>query len=313
MGSYIGIDISKHHLDIAIGDQMTQIKNDQSSIRQWISQVIQDHESIDLIVCEPTGGYERLLVRELQHDQLPVVIEHANKIRAFAKSQGQLAKTDRVDAQMIARYAALIQPQPKQIPLAESTESIRALLKRREQLVDMRAQEQTRLDKQLPNDIQTFIQEHIDYLNEQIKQVDQKIKDERQTSHVNPQVELLCSIPAIGTQTALMVLAYLPEIAESTPKQLASLVGVAPFNRDSGQYRGKRFIQGGRQALRKSLYMAAVAAIKWNQPLADFYQRLVNRGKSAKVALVAVMNKMLRMIRSVYQRGTPWIDYQQNA
>jgi transposase len=215
---------------------------------------------------------------------------------------------------MIARYAALIQPQPKQPLLAETTETIRAWLKRREQLVEARIQEQTRLDKMLPNDVQTLIQQHIDYLSQQIQEVEQKIqKEKQQASHVNQQVQLLCSIPAIGQQTALTVLAYLPEIAESTPKQLASLVGVAPFNRDSGQYRGKRFIQGGRQALRRTLYMAAVAAIKWNQPLADFYQRLIHRGKPAKVALVAVMNKMLRMIRSVYQRGTPWVNEQQHA
>ena len=145
-------------------------------------------------------------------------------------------------------------------------------------------------------------------MEQQIQSVQQEIEQATKQSSLQKDVDLLTSIPGIGRQTALMILTFLPEIGVLENKSLAALVGVAPFNRDSGQFRGKRFIQGGRKALRKALYMAAVASIRWNKPLKEFYHRLILRGKCAKVSLVAVINKMIAMVNSVYKRQSPWIE-----
>ncbi|WP_157832672.1 transposase [Candidatus Regiella insecticola] len=156
--------------------------------------------------------------------------------------------------------------------------------------------------------LKEFISSHIDFLNEQIEVVQQEINELTAQSEMREKVNLLTSIPGIGQQTALMILTLLPEIASSENKSLAALVGVAPFNRDSGKFRGKRFIQGGRKTLRKALYMAAVAAVRWNKPLADFYHRLRAKGKCRKVAIVAVMHKLVAIVSSVYKRKSPWVE-----
>lgn len=307
MGAYIGIDVGKATLDICFSDKITTLSNHPPSIKKWIKEIAKN-KAIELVLCEATGGYERTLVKELQKQEIPVFVEHANKIRSFAKSKGQLAKTDRIDAKLIMEYASTMKPQAKPQYLSESAEEIRDLLKRRNQLLDDKIRETARLDKGYRTKIKKFVLSHIKFLEKQLDCVQKEIDQLAAQAEIQKDVELLTSIPGIGQQTALMILTLLPEMGSLKNKSLAALVGVAPFNRDSGQCRGKRFIQGGRKTLRKALYMAAVAAIRWNQPLATFYRRLRAKGKCGKVAIVAVMNKLLAMINSVYKRQSPWIE-----
>ena len=306
MGEYVGVDVGKSNLDICYSGKIVSIPNELSSINKWVQEI--KKISIELIICEATGGYERPLVNELRKQNIPIFIEHANKIRSFAKSKGLLAKTDRIDAQLIREYASIMKPKPKYYHLSEEALEIRDLLKRRDQLIENKSREAVRLDKQYSPKIKQSIRGHITYLEQQIQSVQQEIEQATKQSSLQKDVDLLTSIPGIGRQTALMILTFLPEIGVLENKSLAALVGVAPFNRDSGQFRGKRFIQGGRKALRKALYMAAVASIRWNKPLKEFYHRLILRGKCAKVSLVAVINKMIAMVNSVYKRQSPWIE-----
>ncbi len=307
MGEYVGVDVGKSTLDICMGDKVVSIANTVPAINKWIKDIAKKM-SIEIIVCEATGGYERPFVNSLRKNHVSIVVEHANKIRAFAKSKGLLAKTDRLDSQLIAEYARMMQPKPKEYRLSEKTSEIRELLKRREQLIEDKGRETARLDKQYSSRIKKSIQNHISYLKKEIKAINQEIEETARQSSIQKEVELLTSIPGIGTQTALMILSFLPELGVLGHKPLAALVGVAPFNRDSGQFRGKRFIQGGRKMIRKAFYMASVASIRWNKPLRAFYERLISKGKSAKTSLVAVMNKMIAMVNSVYKRQSPWVE-----
>ena len=261
-----------------------------------------------LAVCEATGGYERLLVETLGQANIPILVEHPNKIRAFGRTKGLRAKTDSQDARLIFDYANTIKPCIKNYNLSEEQVQIRELLKRRDELIQDKNRESARLDKLPSRAVKRSIQSHLEYLNKQIHGIQEEIDQSAKQPDIQKQVSLLSSIPGIGQQTALMMLTHLPELKGLSSKALAALVGVAPFNRDSGQYQGKRFIQGGRKALRKALYMAAVAAIRWNQPLKLFYQRLRARNKPAKVVLVAVMNKLVAMLSSVYKRQSPWVE-----
>ena len=307
MGEYIGIDVGKTNLDVCFSGKVQTIQNQLSSIKKWIREVKKTIH-IELVLCEATGGYERTLIKELHAQNIPAFIEHANKIRAFAKSKGLLAKTDHIDARLIQEYASMMKPQPKSHQLSENAEKIRDLLKRRNQLLEDKMRETTRLDKEYSAKIKKFIVSHITFLDQQINDVQKEIDTLATQSDIKEHRELLTSIPGIGKQTALMVLTLLPEIGFLETKSLAALVGVAPFNRDSGQFRGKRFIQGGRKTLRKALYMAAVASIRWNKPLTDFYHKLRAKGKCSKVAIVAVMNKLLAMVNSVYKRKSVWVE-----
>ena len=307
MENLIGVDVGKYHLEICFKDKVEQIDNKIACIRKWIRQINRQN-NIDLVVCEATGGYERILVKLLKENNISICVEHANKIRAFAKSKGLLAKTDKIDAQLILKQSQTMNPKPKSCELSKNMGKIRELLKRRDQLIEHKNGEEARLDKLLPLTIKHSIQSHIDFLNRQIQKIQRQIDETSSEKNIKEKVKLLTSIPGIGQQTVLMILAYMPELENANSKQLAALVGVAPFNRDSGCFRGKRFIQGGRKLLRKALYMASIASVRWNRSLNVFYSRLRSRGKCVKVALVAVMNKLLSMIKSVYNRQTPWVE-----
>lgn len=202
----------------------------------------------------------------------------------------------------------MMKPEPKREYLSENAEQIRDLLKRRNQLLDDKMRETARLDKEHSTKIKKSILGHIKFLDKQIESVQAEIDLLATQPEIQCKVDLLTTIPGIGQQTALMTLTLLPEIGFLSSKSLAALVGVAPYNRDSGKFRGKRFIQGGRQTMRKALYMAAVASVRWNKPLVDFYHRLRSKGKCGKVAIVAVMNKLLAMMNSVYKRHSPWVE-----
>ncbi len=306
MNHYIGIDVSKSYLDICDAHQVIHVPNTLTALKKWVKSL--KKIPVTLVVCEATGGYERLLVQLLKQANISILVEHPNKIRAFSRTKGLRAKTDKQDAQLIFNYAKTIKPCVKNYNLSAEEVQIRDLLKRRDELIQDKNREAARSDKLHSKPVKRSIQSHLEYLDKEIHRIQEEIDQSAQQADIQKQVSLLSSIPGIGQQTALMLLTHLPELKGLSSKSLAALVGVAPFNRDSGQYQGKRFIQGGRKALRKALYMAAVAAIRWNQPLKIFYQRLKARNKPAKVALVAVMNKLVAMLNSVYKRQSPWVE-----
>lgn len=309
MKLYVGIDVSKHTLDIYLNNRNVSVENTVSGVADLVKQLQKqqnENNEIGLIACEASGGYERLFVRELQKQEFPVHVAHANKVRAYARAKGLLAKTDKIDAQLISEYARVMTPAADEKLLSESAEILGELLKRREQLHDQKQREQNRLDKEYLLTVIKSIKSHIKWLEEEIEAIDKQIKEQQAHINLKPAMELLISIPGIGNLTASYMLAFLPELGKLDHKQIAALVGVAPFNRDSGLFRGKRFIQGGRAILRKILYMAALASIRWYTEMRLFYQRLRKQGKPAKVAIVAVMRKLIIVLNSIMKRKTPW-------
>lgn len=315
MKQYIGVDVSKARLDVDWRGETKSYKNSKLEINQLIKKLkaLQKSDQLALVICEATGGYEQKVVRACHEAKLPIHMAHANKVRYFAKSQGLLAKTDKLDAQVLSNYGRLLQPKADVLLLNENTEKIGELLKRRDQLQADKKRETNRLDKITSNDIKLSINDHVKWLDKKIKEIEKKLLLLKQADDVVVTHELLTSIPAIGDISAYYLLSYLPEIGKVSHKALAALVGVAPFNRDSGNSQGKRFIKGGRSRLRQVLYMASITAIRCNTPLKAFYTRLRNNGKSVKVALIAVIRKLITMINSVMRRQTPWEkEYQKN-
>lgn len=309
MNIYVGIDIGKFELEIYCNNESFQILNNQSGVKKLLSilnKLVNKYSAIPLIVCEATGGYERLLIKQMRANNYPVHVAHPNKIRAFAKSKGLLAKTDKIDASLIADYACVMKITADDYLLSENTEKIGELLKRRDQLLADKHREQARLDKEYGNDTNRSIQSHVKWLEKEIIRIEKLLEEESRQEALQSQLALLTSVPSIGRLTALGLLAFLPEIGRTNHEQLVALVGLAPFNRDSGRYKGKRYIQGGRGIIRKALYMAAISSLRWNKPLANFYQRLRSRGKPAKVAITAVMRKLLLVLNSLMKRQSPW-------
>jgi transposase len=311
MKLYVGVDISKSKLDVHLNGKNLTIENDQKGILIFIGKLKKEHEKgneIGLILCEASGGYEQLLISTLQKNEFPVHVAHANKIRSFAKAKGLLAKTDKIDAVVISEYGRVMEPMPDAKLLSESAEILGELLKRREQLMDHKQAEKNRLDKEhLPSVIKS-IKSHIKWLDKEIEQLDKQITEVQIKEEFKQQIELLTSVPGIGKLTASYILSFLPELGRFNHKQIAALVGLAPFNRDSGAFRGKRFIQGGRAIVRKILFMAALASIRCHySDLRTFYQQLRARGKAGKIAIAAVMRKLLIVLNSVVSRQTPWV------
>jgi transposase len=313
MKHYIGIDVSKAQLDVDWCGKATIYENNKLGINCFIRRLkyLQSKGQPALAICEATGGYEQKIVRACHKAQLPVHVAHANKVRYFARSQGLLAKTDKIDAHVLSDYGRLLQPKADSLLLNEDAEKIAALLKRREQLQADKKRETNRLDKITSADIKKSINEHVKWLDKKIKEIDKKLLLLKQSDIISFEHNLLTSIPSIGDISAYYLLSCLPEIGKISHKALAALVGVAPFNRDSGNSQGKRFIKGGRSKLRQILYMVAISAIRYNAPLKAFYARLRNNGKPVKVALTAVIRKLISMINSVMKRQTPWeTEYQ---
>lgn len=315
MKYYIGIDVSKAQLDVDWIGTLAAYANEQSAIESLISALseLNNKGDLALVICEATGGYEQKIVRACHGANLPIHVAHPNKVRHFAKSKGLLAKTDHIDAAIISEYGQLLKPTADVLQLSDTAEEIGEKLRRREQLQADKKREQNRLDKELSEDTQTSIKEHINWLDQKIKELDQVLNKLKQHDAVKTNHDLLTSIPAIGNLVAHYLLAYLPEIGKLSNKALAALVGVAPFNNDSGKSQGKRFIQGGRSRLRQVLYMAGMAAINFNQDLKVFYRRLKALGKPAKVAIIAIIRKLLTMANSVIKRQSAWIaEYQKH-
>jgi len=302
---FIGIDISKNTLDIA--DSLTQkswqSSNDESGIQSLVEQLTSLKPA--LIVLEATGGLEIPLASALAEDRLPVAVVNPRQARDFAKATGQLAKTDTIDAQVLAHFAAAVRPEVREIKNQETRE-LADLVARRRQLVDMLATEKKRL-RQVSKTIGKSIKAHIKWLQECISETDKdisKILKKSATWRDNDQI--IQSVPGAGPILSVNLLANVPELGKLNQKQIAALIGLAPINRDSGTFRGRRSIWGGRSNVRSILYMAAVSAMNHNPVIREFYQRLTEKGKPFKVAITACMRKLLTIINTMVKTKTLW-------
>jgi transposase len=306
MATYAGIDIAKHGFDLAFEpkDKPYHFDNDAQGIQRCRALLLERRPA--LVVMEPTGGYEAALVSELRAAGLPVAVINARKIREFARATGQLAKTDRLDAQLIARFAAVLQP-PAQEVVDEQTRTMKALVARRHQLVQMHTAENNRLEHARDKAIKRSIRAILDTIERQMNTVERQIRD-----HIDSQSELkqkserLRSVPGVGETTASLLVTELPELGRLNRRQIAALVGVAPIARDSGTFRGKRRTGGGRRDLRARLFMPTLVAVRHNPVIRRFYQRLVEQGKAKMVALIAAMRKLLTILNLMLKKNENW-------
>ena len=303
---FVGIDVSKARLDVAVlPNEMTwSTTNDDDGISGLVSKLRE--QAPHLVLLEATGGLERRVLARLVGAGVPAMAINPRNVRDFAKSLGKLAKTDRIDAIVLARFAQAVRPSLR--PVAdEQSQELQAQLTRRRQLVEMIVAEKNRLAATDANKVRKLIKEHIAYLQKQLTineyDLDQTIK---QTPAWLEKVDLLESVPAIGRVTASTLVALLPELGTLGRKQISALVGVAPFNRDSGTLRGRRAIWGGRASVRAVLYMAALVGARWNPVLRDLYRRLKSAGKPSKVALEACMRKLLTILNAIIRDRSPW-------
>jgi transposase len=303
--TYIGIDVSKQWLDIAVipSGETWRIENTDEDIRVLVASL--KEQGVTRIVVESTGGFETRLVTALYTNELPVSRVNPARVREFARSIGQLAKTDKLDAKVLARFGAAVQPPLTRLP-NEAEQALAALVARRQQLLEMLSAEQNRLET-APAGIRPSLQEHIRWLKDQGKKLEREIdKFIQQHPDFKQKDEILQSTPGVGKVTASTLIANLPELGECDKKQIAALAGTAPFNRDSGFKKGKRSIQGGRAEVRQVLYMATLSATRHNVIIKTFYQRLLAAGKKKKVALVACMHKLLTILNAMLAHHSYW-------
>jgi len=304
--SWIGIDVSKQSLEVAVHKSAYHFRcpNAPKNFPALIAELIALRPA--RIVLEATGGLERPLLQALQAVGLPVVLVNPRQVRDFAKALGLLAKTDRLDARVLAHFAAAIQPPIRPIKAAEDTE-LDALMGRRNQLSDMLGAEKNRRGSAATEAARADIEAHIAWLEQRLKALDEQLKDQLQRCVAWQQKsELLQSVKGIGFVTAVSLLADCPELGQLNRHQIAKLAGVAPLNRDSGKQRGTRHIYAGRAQVRAKLYMATLTGIRWNPVIKAFYQRLIARNKLKKVAIVACMRKLLTIINVMVRDNKFW-------
>jgi transposase len=303
--AFAGIDVAKDHLDVHLhpaGDAF-RAANDDEGIAGLVARL--GAAGPALVVLEATGGYQNPVVAALGAAGLPVAVVNPRQARRFAEGHGRLAKTDRIDAATLALFAAQVRPEARPQPGAAAQE-FAALLARRRQLLQMRLAEQQRLAAAAGR-IAKDLRAHIAYLTRQLDRLEADLDAAVRSSPLwRERDELLRSVPSVGPQVARVLLAELPELGTASGRQLAALVGLAPFARDSGRLRGRRRIFGGRAAVRAALYMAALVAVRFNAPLRAFYRRLIERGKAKKVALIAVARRLLGILNAVVRHRTPW-------
>jgi transposase len=301
----VGIDVAKARLDVAVrpGGAPWQAPNDEAGVAALVARLAPLAPT--LVVLEATGGLERLAAAALAAAGLPVAVVNPRQVRDFAKAVGQLAKTDALDAALLARFGADVRPAPRPLPDA-AQQALAALLARRRQVVTMLTAERQRLGA-APPAVRARVQAHVRWLERELADVDDDLgRTLRASPAWRAKEDLLRSVPGVGPVVALTLLAELPELGALDRKRLAALVGVAPLNADSGTRRGKRLVWGGRGRVRAALYMAALVATRFNPVLRAFYQRLLAAGKAKKVALTACMRKLLLILNAMVQSGTPW-------
>jgi transposase len=302
---FVGIDVSKAELEVAIHgqDETRSFPNDRRGIAKLIAAL--EAAAPTLIVFEPTGGYELALAIALVAADLPGVMVNAKRLRDFAKAIGRLAKTDKLDAKDIAHYAQAIRPQLRRVP-DDQERALRRLVNRRRQWLDMITMEHNRLEL-LPASERKEVERHIAYMRKCVQVKDDEIERMLRENPVwHEDEQLLRSVPGIGPVACSALLSELPELGTLSHKQIAALVGVAPYNHDSGKLRGHRCISGGRASVRSALYMAVLTATAHNAPIREFYQRLTQAGKPTKVAFTACMRKLLTMLNAMLRDRTPW-------
>jgi transposase len=302
---FVGIDVSKDELETAVrpsGEHWTT-QYTELEVANLVSR-LNDLQPV-LVVLEATGGYEAPLAAALAAAGLPVAVVNPRQVRDFAKSNGRLAKTDRIDAAVLAHFADSNRPAPKPLP-DEQSQRLAALLSRRRQVIEMLKAEKQRLAKALSN-VRPHIQAHIAWLEQELDDLNRELEQAVKDSPLwRDKENLLRSVPGVGPVFARTLLADLPELGQLNRKGIAALVGVAPFNQDSGRKRGRRIVWGGRSNVRSVLYMATLAATRYNPVICTFYQRLLAAGKPTKVALTACMRKLLTIVNAVVAKNTAW-------
>jgi transposase len=306
-GTYVGIDVSKERLDVAAlpSGLKWQFSNDEAGLGKLLVKLVK--QSPTLIVMEPTGGFEASLAGILAAEGLPVAVVNARQIRDYARAMGKLAKTDSLDAMVIAEFAQKVEPEVR--PLRdEENQEIKDMVSRRRQLIEMLTAEKNRLAI-ARKVIKPNIMAHIKWLTQELEDLDRNLRQQIESSPIwREKDDLLRSIPGVGKVTSATLLAELPELGTLNRKEIASLAGVAPFNQDSGTMKGKRRIWGGRSSVRSALYMAALVGTRRNPVIRAFYLRLLEKGKLKKVALVACMRKLLTILNSIIRYRKAW-DY----
>jgi transposase len=304
--TFIGIDVSKRTLEVAVheSDYRFRCANQESDFGKLITELVALHP--ERIVLEATGGLEIPVTAALHAAGLPVVVVNPRQVRNFAKAVGHLAKTDRLDAVVLAHFAAAIKPPLRPVKSPADLE-LDALLARRCQLVEMLVAEKNRRGAAPTSTVRQEVAEHIEWLEQRLAAIDSQLKAQLQSSAVwRVKDDLLQSAPGIGPVTALSLLADLPELGTLNRQQVAKLVGVAPLNRDSGEQRGTRHIYGGRARVRSALYMATLTATRFNPVIKQFYERLLARHKPFKVAITACMRKLLTILNVMLKTQTSW-------
>lgn len=301
----VGIDVAKRQVEVAVrpsGERWTAT-TDAIGLAALVERL--RGVAPGLIVLEATGGYETAVVAALSAAALPVVVVNPRQVRAFARAVGKLAKTDAIDAAVLAHFAEAVKPEVRPLP-DDLTQQLQDWLGRRRQLLEMIVAEEHRLALARPG-LRRQIQKHVEWLRAQLRDVDGELRTLiRESPAWREQDDLLRTVPGVGPVLATTLLANLPELGRLNRKQIAALVGVAPLNRDSGEHRGKRAIWGGRAPVRTALYMAAVAALRCNPVIREFYDRLCAAGKARKVALTACMRKLLTILNAMTRRRTGW-------
>jgi len=304
---FVGIDVSKAQLDVAIrpSGEKESFANDKVGIKALVKRLAKIGPT--LIVLEATGGYERQVTRALVSADLPVVVVNPRQVRDFAKATGQLAKTDSIDAAVLAHFAEAVRPQLRPLPDGVTLE-LRALTSRRRQILEMIVAENNRR-AMTSKAVAKRIGAHVRWLEQELERANQELDRAIEQSPIwKEHEELLRSAKGIGPVTSRTLLAELPELGTLDRKQISALVGVAPFNRDSGSLKGRRSIWGGRAPVRCALYMATLVATRRNPVIRDFYNRLTAKGKIFKVALVACMRKLLTILNSMIKHKTSWSE-----
>ncbi len=302
---WVGIDVSKGALDVYLrpsGEQF-QVANQESGIAELVGRL--RAVEVRQVIVEATGGMELDVAQALQDANIAVSIVNPRQGRDFAKASGKLAKTDRIDAAVLAHFGQAMQP-PITVLATEQERALQDAVTRRQQLVEMLSAEKNRRAS-LRAKMRQNVERHLEWLEEEIRELDAEIEQLSQAqAQWQANVTLLKTVPGVGPVIATTLIAALPELGQVSDKRISALVGVAPFNRDSGKFRGSRMIWGGRAHVRAALYMGTLTAVRYNPTLKIFYQRLLAQGKAKKVALIACLHKLLRILNAIFRDRQPW-------
>jgi transposase len=310
--AYAGVDVSKERLEVCVrrgreageGEDTFSVSNDPAGTQTLLARLLEERPV--LVILEATGGFERPVAAALAAAGLPIAVVNPRQARDFARATGRLAKTDRIDAQILARFAQGVRPAPRPVP-DEEAQALAEITARRRQVVGMLTAEKNRLGAATTKPVRGRLKAHVRWLEKELSRTDRDLEEAIAKSPTwRENEELLRGVPGVGPVVARTLLAELPELGSLQPKQLAALVGVAPLNRDSGAFRGRRAVWGGRTTVRAALYMGALVATRHNPQIKEFYERLLGAGKPRKVALVACMRKLLIILNAMLKNRTPW-------